>query len=159
MFNLDFKKLINNLLPWFLRGPRMRAWLEVLASPVVWLHNKFIAQRDDTIFSLNHNGQVVSLEDMLNRIFNADALHPRIYISDGQRKAPVYLFNLAEGKSTRMHNLGESSPPVYMLTQTEPSGFDFIVWVHSTIVFDYARMASLVQKHKAAGFQFQIKTF
>lgn len=159
MFNFDFQKLINNLLPWFLRGPRMRAWLEVLTSPVVWLHQKFTEQRDTTIFSLHHNGQVISLEDMLNRIFNPDGLHPRIYITDGERRDRVYLYNFQEGKSTRMHNLGESFPPVYMLTQTEPSGFDFIVWVHSSITFDYAYMTGLVTKHKAAGFQFQIKTF
>lgn len=159
MFNFDFQKIINNLLPWFLRGPRMRVWLEVLTSPVVWLHQKFTTQRDDTIFSLNHNGQVISLEDMLNRIFNPDDLHPRIYIADGERKAPVYLYNIAEGKSTRMHNLGESFPPVYMFTQTEPSGFDFTVMVHTSIDYDYAYMAGLIEKHKAAGFQFQIKTF
>ncbi|GAB1403026.1 hypothetical protein MASR1M74_02040 [Lentimicrobium sp.] len=159
MFNLDFQKLINNLLPWFLRGPRMRAWLEVLSSPVAWLHQKFTSQRDDTIFSVSHNGQVISLEDMLNQVFNPDNAHQRIYISDSQRKTKVYLYNKSENKSTRFHNLGESFPPVYLLSQNEPSGLDFTVWVHSSIPFDYDHMFSLVAGHKAAGFQFQIKTF
>lgn len=159
MFNFDFQKLIYNLLPSFLRSEKMQAWLNALVFPVKTLHAKFLAYRDETLFSLSHNGQVLSLEDLLNRIFNPDDIYPRIYISDGPRKAKTYLYNESENKSTRLHNLGESYPPVYLFNQQESTGFDFTVWVNNSIEFDYNRMYSLIAKHKAAGFQFQIKTY
>lgn len=159
MFNFDFQKLIYNLLPSFLRSAIVQAWLNALVFPVKTLHAKFIAYRNDVLFSLSHNGQVLSLEDMLNQVFNPDNAHPRIYISDSQRKTKAYLYNSSENKSTRFHNLVESFPPVYLLSQNEPDGFDFTVWVHNTIAFDYNRMFRLVTKHKAAGFQFEIKTY
>jgi len=159
MFNIDFSKLVSNLLPWFLRGPRMTAWLKAVISPIATLHQALISFRERTIFSLQHTGQTISLEDLLNKTFNPGEIYPKIYINDGERKPTVYLYNLEEGKSTRMHNLGESFPPVYLRTQNEPSGFDFTVWVHNSIPFNYDHMFSLVAGHKAAGFQFQIKTY
>lgn len=159
MFNIDFDKLISNLIPWFLHQQAMTAWVKALISPVKRIHQHFLAYRTETLFSLLHNGQVISLEDLLNRVFNPDNLHPRIYIDDGVRELPVYLYNLAEGKNTRLHNVGESFPSVFLRSQTEPAGTDFTVWVHNTINFNFDHMHSLVAKHKAAGFQFQIKTF
>lgn len=159
MFNIDFTKLVNNLLPWFLRGPRLRAWLLSLIAPVISLHTSFVSYRSSTIFSVGTTGMVLSLESMLNDVFNADALYPRIYISDSSRKDKLYFFNSAEGRTTRLHNQGESFPHIYLTNIFEPSGFDFTVWVPAALSFDYSRMYSLVAKHKAAGFQFQIKTF
>lgn len=159
MFNIDFTKLVNNLLPWFLRGPRLSAWLMSLTAPAISLHTAFVAFRSSTIFSVGTTGMVLSLESMLNTVFNADALYPRIYISDAERKDKLYFFNAAEGRTTRLHNQGESFPRLYLTNVYEPSGFDFTVWVPAALSFDYSRMYSLVAKHKAAGFQFQIKTF
>lgn len=159
MFNIDFDKLINDLLPWFLRKPIMISWLRSIVSPIARLHQLFVNYRDDILFGLLHNGQVISLEDMLNKVFNPTNQYPRIYIDDGERNPVIYLYNLAEGNNTIIHNLGETFPPVFLKNQSEPSGFDFTVWVHSSITFDYDQMFSLVNKHKAAGFQFQIKIF
>lgn len=159
MFNIDFTKLVNNLLPWFLRGPRLRAWLMSLIAPVISLHAAFVTYRSSTIFSVGTTGMVLSLESMLNDVFNADALYPRIYISDAERKDKLYLFNTAEGRPFRFHNRFESFPPVYITVVGESTGFDFTVWVPAALTFDYDQMFSMVAKDKAAGFQFQIKTF
>lgn len=159
MFNIEFNKLVNNLLPWFLRGPRLRAWLMSLIAPIISLHTAFLMYRSSTIFSVGTTGMVLSLESMLNDVFNPDTLYPRIYISDASRKDKLYFFNAAEGRTTRLHNQGESFPHIYLTNIYEPSGFNFTVWVPASMSFDFSRMHSLVSKHKAAGFQFQIKTF
>lgn len=159
MFNLDFTKLINNLMSWFLRTTRMKAWLLSLVAPVITLHSAFITYRDSTIFSVGTTGMVLSLENMLNVVFNPEALYPRIYISDAERKDKCYIYNTAEGRPIRFHNAGEPFPPIYLTITGESTGFDFTVWVPAALPFDYDQMFSLVAKHKAAGFQFQIKTF
>lgn len=159
MFNIDFNKLVNNLLPWFLRGPRLRAWLMSLIAPIISLHTAFLMYRSSTIFSVGTTGMVLSLESMLNDVFNPDTLYPRIYISDAARKDKLYLYNTAEGRPARFHNSGESFPPVYLTNIGESTGFDFTVWVPAALSFDHDQMFSLVAKHKAAGFQFQIKIY
>lgn len=159
MFNIDFTKLVNDLLPWFLRLLRWKAWLMSLVAPVITLHSTFLAYRESTIFSVGTTGMVLSLENMLNVVFNAQALYPRIYISDAERKDKLYLYNTAEGRPARLHNAGESFPPVYLTNIGESTGFDFTVWVPAALPFDHDQMFSLVAKHKAAGFQFQIKTY
>lgn len=159
MFNIDFTKLVNDLLPWFLSTPRMKSWLMSLAAPVITLHAIFLNYRDSTIFSVGTTGMVLSLENMLNVVYNPGALYPHIYISDAERKDKCYLYNTAEGRPFRFHNKSESFPPVYITIVGESTGFDFTVWVPAALPFDYDQMFSLVAKHKAAGFQFQINTF
>lgn len=159
MFDIDYNKLISDLLPWFHRRPVLLAWLKVLVSPVVSLYNDFIQFRETNVFSASLTGQVISLEFMLNKVFYGDGTLRHIYISDGERLLPPYVFNKEENKVLFLFNSNETHDPVYMYRIGETTGYDFIVWVPTSLVFDAAYMRGLIEKHKAAGFQFQIKTY
>lgn len=159
MFNINFSKLVSNLLPWFHRKPNFLKWLAALITPVVSLYNNFMLYLDAQIFSASITGQVISLEFMLNKVFYGDGTLRHIYISDGERLLPPYVFNKAENKVLFLYNGNETHDPVFIYRIGETTGYDFIVWVPSALVFDEAYLRGLVEKHKAAGFQFQIKTY
>jgi len=159
MFNIDFNKLISDLLPWYHRKAIFKKWLAAMISPVVRLHGLLITYREAQLFSASTTGQVISLEFMLNKVFYGDGALRHIYISDGERLPPPYVYNREENKPKYLYNSGESHLPVYLYQQGETTGYDFIVWVPASLSFDPIYMRSLVEKHKAAGFQFQIKTY
>lgn len=163
MYNIDFSKLISDLLPAFLRKNRMIAWLEVLLTPLQTLYNAFLSYRSSTAYSINFTGQVLSLEYLLNDTFFGNGTYKLIYITDGERREPVYVFQQLENIPAYFHNVGEVYDPVYLYNSDEPTGYDFVVWVPGAFNFPPDKpleyLIGLVNKHKAAGFQFEIKYY
>ena len=80
-FDINFKKLIELLLPTFLRRSVLRAFLNAMAAPILTLHNQFIVNRKNNIYRLKMNGQVCYLRRLLNDAF-PDA-NNAIRIEDG----------------------------------------------------------------------------
>jgi hypothetical protein len=143
MFNLDYNKLLLQLIPSFLRKPRMVGWLQSLIYPVKELFEIFIAYRTEKLYELSHNGQVFSMENVLNDRFDND--ERRIYISDGLTKDRLYAYTRDEDKALFL--------PKYLYTRGDyaDSGVDFIVWVPNEIVISLEEMYELrakVNKYK-----------
>lgn len=163
MYNIDFEKLISDLLPAFLRKNRMLAWLQVLLTPLQNLYNAFLSYRAGTAYSINFTGQVLSLEYLLNDTYFDDGTLKLIYILDGERREPVYVFQQLENTPAYFYNEGEDYDPVYLYNSNEPTGYDFVVWVPFAFNFPpdkpLAYLIGLVNKHKAAGFQFEIQYY
>ncbi len=69
LMRIDFRKLVVSLLPTFLRQPKMLAIMRAIAQPLVTLSDRRLSIREDTLFQLQHNGQVCYLKDALNHYF------------------------------------------------------------------------------------------
>lgn len=160
MYEIDFIKLINNLLPWFLRKPVMKAWLKALAAPLESLYGQFMEFIDKKRWDASITGQVAVLEIMLNKEFYNDETLRKIFISDNDLDERVYLFNLAEGQEpTYLYNDSEVFLPLFITNSDERTATDFTVWVPDNLVFDINYMTGLVKKFKMAGPVFDIKTY
>jgi hypothetical protein len=138
MFNIDFNKFILQLLPLMFRRPVWYAWMKSLVYPVKEIYNQFIDFREAKKYQLNHNGQVFSMEDVLNdRFDNADR---RIYLTDGLTKDRIYLYTREEDKSAFLPKF------IYNRADYADSGVDFIVWVPNAIVITLEEMYELRAK-------------
>lgn len=68
VFEIDFKKLAVLLTPTFLRRAVFTSLVRVLMQPLATLHFTFAARRTDSLFRLEHNGQVCRLKHALNSL-------------------------------------------------------------------------------------------
>ncbi len=159
MFEFSIKKLIRNLLPWFLRTPIMQAILETYLHPVQESYDSFLVLKTDRLYFSNVTGQVISLEYMLNKIFYGDGTLHRIFIEDSEQRIHQYLFNKLENQPLYCYNKLEMHDPIYLHNQPEYQGAGFIVNVPVELNFDYHYMRSLIEENKASGFVFEIKTY
>lgn len=160
MYSIDFDKLISNLLPWFLRKPIQRAWLQALTTPLINLYTQFTAFIEKKRWEAYITGQVAVLEIMLNKEFYNDETLRKIFISDNDLDEQAYLFNTEESQDpVYLYNIGESFDPIYLSNTGERHNADFTVWVPDTLDFDMNYMTSLIIKYKMAGPNFDIKTY
>lgn len=160
MYSIDFEKLINNLLPWFMRKSIMKAWLGSLITTVISLYEQFLSYAASLRWDLSITGQTVLLEIMLNTKFYGESDLRKIFISDNDLEARIYLFNISEvEESAYLFNISEESDPVYIFNFSERTVMDFTVWVPDTLEFDTNYMTGLVKRNKIAGPSFDIKTY
>lgn len=157
IFDIDYNKLIVQLKPARLRKKRVKAFAKAMVSPVVVLYNDFLSFRSAVLYELNHNGQVCSMEGLLNDQFD-DSLR-RIYITDAPIILPLYLHRRAEAKPAYLRRRSEGIPK-YVRRSTElTKGGSFIVKVPVALTFDLNMMKALIDKYKLAGKAYKIQTF
>ena len=70
IYNINFAKLLGDLLPIDWRQPAMLQWLEILTAPLAVLHEDFLKYRKAKIYRLTHNSQVCYLQAVLNDAFD-----------------------------------------------------------------------------------------
>ncbi|TCI93694.1 hypothetical protein [Tenacibaculum sp. M341] len=96
IYNIDFNKQISLLLPTFKRKIKITSYLKALIKPLTELYKNlnsgesFLEFYKNTLYKLNHNGQVVYLQKVLNDRFDKDLR--RIYITDGLFNTPTYVY-------------------------------------------------------------------
>ncbi len=69
IIDFDIKKWVIMMLPTFMRGKCMIAFLQCLVSPLITLLNAFKAHRDNGLYDLGHTAQVCYLRQVLNDRF------------------------------------------------------------------------------------------
>lgn len=147
MFNLDIDKLILWLIPAALRKPVLYAWLKALCLPVIQLYDQFMIRRLASLYRISHNGQVFSMEAMLNDRF--DLIARRIYITDGFTKDRIYIYTRLENKPVSLGVI-----PLYNRSDYADTGVDFIVWIPNEILIsteDQFELRALLNFYKLAG--------
>jgi hypothetical protein len=73
VFDFDIKKWVILMLPTFLRGKVMVAFLQVLCKPIESLYTQLLSSRNSNLYELKHTGQVCYLRKVLNDKFNVDS--------------------------------------------------------------------------------------
>jgi hypothetical protein len=160
MLSINYRKLVNDLLPPRRRKSRHIDWLIVITSHIRTLYDEYLTYCDQKRYELQFNAQVINLESLLNDKYNNG--QPGIFIDDNTKPDDVFLFNDEEQQApVYLYNDEEAATPeIYLFNDEEyNTACDFIVNVPATISFDHAEMRALINKYRAYGFLFQIKTF
>jgi len=152
VFNINYDRLIQLLLPVHLRGQRMILFLKAMIRPLLTLYYDFIAYRTTTLRTISHTGQVMYLEQLLNDLYSPNARGIEIIDSTDSHWAPV-IFNYAEGQiPVYLYNNNESETPVTLYNQTEYNYInDFIVRVPNGIVASGEDMRAIIDHYRQAG--------
>ena len=154
VFKLNYKLLINMLLPHSICSDRQIAWLDVLLTPVKRLYVEFLSYRQQVNYRVEHTSQVVYLKKVLNDQF--DKVDKRIGISDGSKYDSVYIFRTDEKKPKYLQKIY-----LYDHLAYGDTGADFLVhipadisiWTHSGSM---AECRSLLNYYKLAGKRYKL---
>ncbi len=150
---INFNRLIQLLLPTFLRKAKMIAFIEILVKPISILHI-------DTLYKMQHTCQVIYLEKMLNEHFNVSG-----YDANNHENTKVIYINDAPIPPIQYVYLDQEIPPKgylylgtkYLTAATNHS--DFVVHIPARIVFVEAKLKALIDYYKLAGKKYLIQIF
>lgn len=163
MYNVDFNKLIDLLLPTRKRKPKRRVWLRSLISPINYLKGLFDTFRADIDYKIKITGQVVYLQRALNDAF--DIGQRRITIDDSIKQQSTKLYiraawdDLQESEKVFLYRRDDASVEIYRRIQTSDAG-GFVVNVPFSLTDpQYYRMYALINFYKLAGKQFIINQY
>ncbi|WP_299713676.1 hypothetical protein [uncultured Tenacibaculum sp.] len=154
IYETDFNRQISLLLPTFKRKTKIVNYLKSLIKPLVELYQTFQKFRSETLYKINHNGQVVYLQKVLNDRF--DKTLRRIYISDGLFNNPTYIYPYEDQKDIYLN-----TQYIFNQTELEFKDVDFVVVLPSDITVsdeENIRMRSLINYYKLASKTYKITT-
>ncbi|MHA3046009.1 hypothetical protein JSO59_001370 [Riemerella anatipestifer] len=125
IYNTDIEKLAVLLTPTFLRKERFMAWLRCLLSPIKPIQERFLFERAEDLYKLEHTAQVCSIEKVLNDRF--DVSERRIRIVDVDRKEPFYIFSEAERTPKFINPAPNTNIYLYSEGVSKKGGVDFLI--------------------------------
>lgn len=151
-YKINFNKLVVQLMPTFLRQPRMIAFISLFSAELTKLHNAWLikkSQNDETW--LRHNSQVCKLRKILNDEF--DDLQRRIIITDGQLYDRQYIYTLGENKPKYLGKLF-----IRQNTDYADTGIDFfvVVPVEINIEQNKYKLEALINRYRLASKRYKI---
>lgn len=129
LYNIDFPKLANLLTPPFLRKEKLIDWLIALLKPLGEVNVRFNSFRKKSIYQVTHNGQVYSLQAVLNDAYD-DELR-RIRIVDSIDIDPLYIYPENDNRPVYIYPEGQDPNQVYIYDDSvfEDIDTDFIVLI------------------------------
>ena len=145
IYDIDFKNLVNWLVPEVLHKPRLMALVSALVTPVVFLHNQFKTNRDNNLYKLLITPQVCYMEMALNDKYDKD--DRRIKIVRPKTYEAMFVFQKIENKPAYLYRKSETTAPhswLYKKGEASDNQYDFIVKVPSTITFDMDEIMAVV---------------
>jgi hypothetical protein len=159
IYNVDFLRLVQWLVPPYLRQANTMNWLKVLVTPIITLYSNWRRYYNDVNARIAITPQVCFLEGACN-----DAIDPverRIYFED----TPGYLVQLIHTDEAQnpfrlfIENYGHNAQIINIHDDSayDGNGVDFNVLV--PFVIDMAqeyRLRSILQTYKLAGKSFKI---
>ena len=159
MFNVDFKKAIYNLLPFFLRAENSTAWLYSLQQPLKALNNTFVAFRLNINYRLQFTAQIIYLEHYLNDQFDPSARG--LFITNIEENDFTFIYNNVEQNApTYFYNKAEAQPSYYFYNWSELLlGDNYIINVPVAIPYNEDNMRAKVDFYNNAGKQYSIITY
>ena len=149
-YKINFNKLVVQLMPTFLRQPRIIAFISLFSAELTKLHNAWLIKKSADETWLQHNSQVCKLRKILNDEF--DDIERRIKITDGQLYDRQYIYTLGEKK------------PVYgkvFLRQNSDyadTGIDFFVIIPKELNIEQNKykLEALVNRYRLASKRFKV---
>lgn len=148
-------------LPTKWRKTKHIAWMYCLLKEVELIHSEFITFIASIRNQLSYNGQIISLEDLLNTFYPAASGNIQI-INTITDNVPVFINEAAESSTSVYVNQKDESPStdIFIFSASEFNvPYDFTIKVPDTLVFDNNQMRALVNKFKLSGKRFNIITY
>ncbi len=158
-YNIDFDRFVWQLLPVRRRKAAMFAWLRSLIAPCRDLYTRFLGKRAADLYYVSHNGQVASLEAVLNDWFDNDLR--RITITNPVYADPLYLYRKEERKPVSLGKASESAQPYgnkHLWLRSELFTLDSVLFnvnVPNAVTlmagYDERKLIALIYKYRVAG--------
>ena len=159
LYDLEYGNIIWQNIPVLLRDNVLFSWLKCLCTPVSYLYNLFVANRNNDLYVLSHNGQIAYLQAVLNDTF--DPIARRIVIDDPEYADPLWIYKTTEGKTTWIGLTAEATnsySPRWFFTTAERFGVHsvlFYVMVPAAVAavagYSETRLRALVDKYRLPG--------
>lgn len=148
-YDIDFKKMVEQLLGALLRKVKRVAWLTAVLKPVRNLHNTFLTYTNGIVNEIKWNGQTIVLEQLLIEKFGAG-----IYITNAQVESNGAFIGSG---SDNAFFVGENDDNTQFVDVTySVSDYNFIVNVPGAIVFTLSEMQAYINKYKLHGTTYNI---
>lgn len=153
---IDYLIYITRLLKPKYRKPKIQAWLRLFTNQLQGLQttvNDYMTAQRRAVAA---TGQVISLEDYLNELF--DSSLRRIYISDAALIVDEFITMQQELLDTPVTFMESESDPTWVLyTEAESiAASDFIVNVPNTLLAVTNEIAHIIDTYKLAGKKYTI---
>lgn len=157
IFDIDLKKIVKWLTPYFLWKPKQTAWLTILLFPLIWLYEQFLTYRTAMLREATTNSQVIRLTRSLRDRYNNESIYIS-HFSDYINQAFVYL-ELEGSFDTFDYLSGEAHLPAdYDFMQTEyEDQFDFVVRIPAVLTAQADAITAYVNKYKLASKRFKVE--
>lgn len=181
MFNISWPQVAISLIIWFLRKISLNDWFKAAIKPSILFWETILEYRLTTIFKLQHSGQVIYLEHLLNAIYNndlpayTDNIPTGIYIGLGSIEYnPAFLFRITEVNEDKHWLFRKSETPtapriiLYRKSELENLQYDFTINIPTALGDvgthpDYSnfglQIKAWVQLYAQAGKRFKIVNF
>ncbi|MEL6559368.1 MAG: hypothetical protein AAFQ94_14350 [Bacteroidota bacterium] len=118
--SIEWNKALLWLIPPILRRSKHIIWLKTMLSPIFKIY-------DDTLYRMQHTGQIIYLEKMLNESFNAERNYdPNLTENEKRDNQLIYIAeslkpDLQHIYLNREYDLGYEPPMVYRRNEVDPS--------------------------------------
>ncbi len=151
---INFNKLTVWLLPTFLRRNNHIAWLSAIIYPIVTLY-------DRTLYRMQHNGQVIYLEKVLNQWFLVEGYNPdqhkntkTVHIANAYYARRKYLYQDYEQKPIY---LGKTY--IHKRAEYGAEYFDFTVLIPKSYNYNLVALKAQIDYYKLAGKKYKIEHY
>lgn len=149
-YKIDYDKLAILLLPTFLRTPILVGFIQSILQEIDKIHYRWLQERDNHWYKLEHTGQVCKLRKVLND--KCDSVQRRITIKPGNSFERKYIYTNREKKPVFLGKFYINSHDNYLNT-----GVDFIVNAPIDIKnSEEFRLINFINFYKLAGKRYKI---
>lgn len=150
---IDFKALIENRLPACLREEQKISFINSVVGVVGDVY-------EEVLYKMQHNGQVIYLEKMLNEWFAT----PGYDSTNHQQTKTVYIEDAPKPPTKYIYLSGEIPPNSFLYLGTqyltgEQEWLDFIVFVPLNYQFNEIELRTEIDFYKEAGKKYAIQLY
>lgn len=146
IYQLNFRRLILQLMPVRLRMPKLTSLFLSLTSPVGVLYAQFVGFKKEVEYQITVTPQVCYLVKMLNDQF--DYSLRRIIIRDPQYFDTLQVYTRAEQRIRPLYTRPEAQKLVpYKSAEGSVAGEDFIIVLPLGFSVDIEAISSKIKKH------------
>lgn len=171
-YKINFDKIINQLVPFYLRGRKLILYLQAIMSPLRRINNEFAEYAKETRIEASMTSQIFKFEWYLNRKFSKFfASQGRISIKNSESLGtPIYheSANIPQADNAHIHyhseGIGSDNLVLYRSDeQTESSSTSFIVTtppIDTKLISEQKYIAMLkyvIDKYRLANKTYTIK--
>ena len=171
-FHINYKNFVKALFPWFLRKTKNLDFINSAVKGLQTLNDSFFAFRNEIVFKLAFNGQIIYLEKYLNTVYPNPYTSPNdIHIVDGANISYYYVWNESEAQDPNyFFNFSEGETPLYFSNFSElvSGAFSFSVHVPTYVqtandykgnAFNENLLIKRINTYKMAGKNYNIVYF